>query len=206
MTMTMTDRDKKLLGILGFAGVVAVIVFLVIMPLMTANASMQDQLDMYRDQVAVMKQKEMELPAVRKTNEERNAELAAYQQEMYPIMKSQDIDRLLTDRVVAHGLSARRLQITMPEKAVNATSYGHTQDDGSNPDSKDGIWLAEVSLDVAGALVNMDSLIDEFAGEMPGIRVTNISWGSERRTVDPVTGLSDSVDTMSMRLQVEMSR
>ncbi|MDD3253178.1 MAG: type II secretion system protein GspM [Lachnospiraceae bacterium] len=206
MTTKMTERDKKLLAGLGFVCVVGLLVFLVILPLLRSNADMQAQLDTFREQVAVMKEKEAQLPAVKSTNEKQKAELATYQDELYPMMKSQEIDRLLTDQVAAYGLTARRLQITMPEEAANVTGYGRTQDDGSNPDGRDGIWLAEVSLDVSGSLTNMDGFIDALSRDMPGIRVVNISWSSERRTVDAATGLSDTVDTMNMRLQVEMSR
>lgn len=206
MTMTMTERDKKLLAGLGVFCVVAVLTVMVILPLYSANKMMKDQIAANEDQIALMQQKEAELPLLRMENERRREALLDEQKELFPLLKTQDIDRLLTEKVMLHGLSARKLQISMPEEAANVTGYGRTADDGSNPDKKDGVWIASVSLETAGTMAAMDSLIDDLSLETPGVRITGLNWSSARRQVDAQTGLTEQYDILSLQLEVEMSR
>lgn len=206
MTMTMTERDKKLLAGLGVFCVVAVLTVMVILPLYSANKMMKDQIAANEDQIALMQQKEAELPMLRMENERRREALLDEQKELFPLLKTQDIDRLLTEKVMLHGLSARKLQISMPEEAANVTGYGRTADDGSNPDKKDGVWIASVSLETAGTMAAMDSLIDDLSLETPGVRITGLNWSSARRQVDAQTGLTEQYDILSLQLEVEMSR
>lgn len=206
MTMTMTERDKKLLAGLGVFCVVAVLTVMVILPLYSANKMMKDQIAANEDQIALMQQKEAELPLLRMENERRREALLDEQKELFPLLKTQDIDRLLTEKVMLHGLSARKLQISMPEEAANVSGYGRTADDGSNPDKKDGVWIASVSLETAGTMAAMDSLIDDLSLETPGVRITGLNWSSARRQVDAQTGLTEQYDILSLQLEVEMSR
>ena len=201
MTMKMTERDKKLLALLGVIGVAALLVFLVIMPLREANRLMKTQIETNQEQITIMEQKLSELPAARTGNEERRTKLSELQEDMYPILKSQDIDRLLTERVTMYQLSARKLQIKLPETAANVTAFGPVKDDGSNPDGKDAVWLAEVSMSVSGSRPQLDGFVDNLEQNMPGIRILDLSWGTER-----TNGAADGVvNTLSLSLQVIMS-
>lgn len=206
MTMKMTERDKKLLAGLGIFCIVAVLTMLVILPLYTANEVMKDQIEANEEQIAIMQQKEAELPMLRMGNEERREELLDVQKELYPLMRTQEVDRLLTEKVMLHGLSARKLQIAMPQGAANVAGFGRTADDGSNPDKKDGVWIASVSLETEGTMAAMDSLIDDLSLHTPGVRITGLNWGSARRQVDAQSGLTERHEILSLQLEVEMSR
>lgn len=206
MTMTMTERDKKLLAGLGIFCVVAILTVMVILPLYSANKMMKDQIEANEDQIALMQQKEAELPLLRMENERRREALLDAQKDLFPMLKTQEIDRLLTEKVMLHGLSARKLQISMPEEAANVSGFGRSADDGSNPDKKDGVWIATVSLETAGTMAAMDSLIDDLSLETPGVRITGLNWSSARRQVDAQTGLTEAYDILSLQLEVEMSR
>lgn len=206
MTMKMTERDKKLLaGLLVFC-VVAILTAMVILPLYSANEVMKEQIASNEKQIALMQQKEAELPMMQAGNEERRKELLDEQKDLFPLLKTQEVDRLLTEKVMLNGLSARKLQITMPQEAANVSGYGRTADDGSNPDKKDGVWIATVSLEAAGTMEAMDRLIDDLSLGTPGVRITGLNWSSARRQVDTQSGLTEQYDILSLQLEVEMSR
>ena len=206
MTMKMTERDKKLLaGLLVFC-VVAILTAMVILPLYSANEVMKEQIASNEKQIALMQQKEAELPVIQSVNEERRKELLDEQKDLFPLLKTQEVDRLLTEKVMLNGLSARKLQITMPQEAANVSGYGRTADDGSNPDKKDGVWIATVSLEAAGTMEAMDRLIDDLSLGTPGVRITGLNWSSARRQVDTQSGLTEQYDILSLQLEVEMSR
>lgn len=206
MTTKMTERDKKLLAGLGIFCVAAILIALVILPLYSANKMMKEQIISNEEQIARMEQKQAELPALRMGNEERKEELLKVQESLYPMLKTQDIDRMLTEKVMLHGMSARKLQITMPVEAANVTGFGRSADDGSNPDKKDGVWIASVSMEASGSMTAMDSLIDDLSLGTPGVRITGLNWSSARRQVDTQTGLTEQYDILSLQLEVEMSR
>lgn len=206
MTTKMTQRDKKLLSWLGAFCVAAVVVLFVLMPLYTANEIMKEQIEGNREQIVQMEQKEAGLAAVRAEHEALQQEMRQIQENLYPILKSKDIDQLLTEKVLSHGLSARKLQITMPEEAANVSGYGRLADDGSNPDHVDGVWIAMVSLETSGTMAEMYSLIDDLSLDTPGVQVTGLSWSSDRRETDPQTGQTERYDILSLQLEVIMSR
>lgn len=206
MTTKMTERDKKLLAGLGIFCALALYAVMIFLPLYTANAAMKEQIEDNEIRIAEIEEKELNLPTVLHENETRREQLETVQQELYPRLKSQEIDRHLTEKVMSHGLSARKLQITMPEESASVIGYGRSSDDGSNPDKKDGVWIAGVSMEVAGSMQAMDSLIDDLALDTPGVRVINISWSSDRRTTDEQTGMTERYDILSLELEVLMSR
>lgn len=205
MTTKMTERDKKLLVGLGIFCVLALYAVLVFLPLYTANGTMKEQIEANEKRIQEIEQKELALPTVLSENEQRRELLAGIQRDLYPRLKSQEIDRLLTEKAMAHGLSARKLQITMPEESANVIGYGRANDDGSNPDKKDGVWIAQVTMETSGSMQAMDGLIDDLAEETPGVRIQSISWSSDRRTVDETTGMTEKYDILSLQLEVLMS-
>lgn len=199
MTTKMTERDKKLLAILGFFLVIALFFVIVIKPLHVANTDMKYQINDNKIQIAEMQRKEAELIMARTDNLKHKEEFLQAQQDLYPILKSQEIDRLLTEKVVGHNLSAKRLQIDMPKESANVIGYGRTADDGSNPDKADGVWIARVGLEVAGSIGDMDALVDDLAQDMMGIQVESLRWESRDQG-----GVQQ--DTLSLQLKVLMSR
>lgn len=206
MTVKMTERDKKLLIGLGVFCVLALFVTLVFMPLYTANASMKEQIRQNEERVEQMKKKEAALPEARKDNAELKKQLATAQQDLYAMLKSQEIDKLLAQKTLRNGLSARKLQISMPEEPANVKGYARENDNGSNPDGEDGIWIAEVNLEVTGSMDEMDRLIDELALETPGVAITGLTWSSDRRQADAETGRTEVFDILGLKLEVLMSR
>lgn len=206
MNTKLTDRDKKLLAGLGVFLVALVLGVLVIMPLYAANVSMKEEIRANEWRMEEVGAKVEALPAVRAGYEEREEALAAAQEDLYPMLRSKDIDRLLTEKAFAWGLSARKLQIAMPKEAASVTGYLRENDDGSNPDALDGIWIAQAKLQVEGSVEGMDGLIDELSLHMPGVRVTRLLWGQSRRQVDAASGRTEPYDTLNLEVEILMSR
>ena len=204
MTTKMTERDKKLLAGLIVFCVAALFILLVLVPLYMANSDMKEQIENNEVQIAQMQEKEQSLPAAVSENEARRQKLDEVQSDLYPQLKSQEIDRLLTEQVKDHGLEAKKLQIVMPQESANVAGFGRENDDGSNPDGKDGVWIAEVTMEVSGSMQDMDNLIDELALYMPGVRIKGLDWSSGRRQADEQTGMTEKYDSLDLQLEVLM--
>lgn len=201
MTTSITERDKKLLAGLGLFCAMLLFVMLVIRPLGAANAVMGELVEENKEKIRQVQQKDMQFPQLREENLKLKRDLHQVQIKLYPMLKSQEIDRLLTDKVVSYGLSARRLQIVMPDEAANVTLYQHGDDNGSNPDVQDGVWIAHVGMDVSGSIASIDRLIDELSAGMQGVCVTGISWSRDRYDGEGMDSYA-----LSLQLQILMSR
>lgn len=204
MNTKMTKRDKKLLITLGAICIFLVYAFFIARPLVAANKSLALRIesnDMYVEQ---LHENARQLPFAQEENELLREKLAAKTADLYPRLKSQEIDKLLTENVRNSGLLVKKLQILMPEQAANLTAFGDAAGVGSNPDAKDGLWIAQVELQVTGSEGNIDLLLDQLTKNMPGVFVRNIGWSIEERE----SGLdmpSVSYDTATLQLGVLMS-
>lgn len=203
MIIKMTKRDKKLLSGLGVFCVTAFFAIFAIEPLHMANERLDRQIQNNEEQIAEMEDKTAKLPGIREKNRVGQVSLGVAQEGLYPLLKSQDIDRLLMDIVMAHDLSARKLQITMPDGPANVTAYGGAGGDGSNPEYEDGVWIATVVLDVSGSTQPMDALIDELATKTSGVRIAGLSWNQYGRDPENLQQEPRGQEHM-LRLQLEI--
>ena len=176
MTTRVTERDKKLLSGLGVFCVTVFFVFAVLTPLSDANKRLEEQIKSNEERIAKIRLKEASLPDARRENEELRVRLKEAGEKINPMMKSREIDRMLTDRSAAHGLSVTRLQIDMPETPINAAGYGGEDEERSNTDGVDAVWSAQVVLEVSGMDEALDRLVDDLALSAPGVQVMSLSW------------------------------
>lgn len=207
MSRSMTTKDKRLLSFVGVAGIFFLFAFLVLMPLRTANQEMKQQLEENEASVRERELKITQLPAMKNAYEEKQAELSGILEPLYPILRSQDVDRILQKEVMANGLSANKLLITMPKEPSDVVAYSRDAGQkGSNPDkSEDGFYLADVNLEVSGQISDMYRLIDTFANNVPGVRITSLYWSNDRKSGNTVDW-TENHDILELRLQVVMSK
>lgn len=183
MSMKVTAKDKRMLSFISAAGIFLLSVFLVLIPLYQANLEIRQQYEKNKASVWERELKIAQLPIMKSVYEEKKAELAGILEPLYPILRSQDIDRILQREVMINGLSAIKLQIGMPKEPSDIAAYGqNVRAAGSNPDqSEDGFYMAVVTLEVSGQMIDMYRLIDTIACNMPGIRIASLYWSSDRK-------------------------
>ena len=207
MNTKMTVKDKRRLSFVGAVGIFFLFAFLVLLPLRTANQELKQQMEENEVSAAERERKVVQLPAMQKAYEERQTELAGILEPVYPMLKSQDIDRILQNEVLANSLFVTRLQITMPKEPSDVVAYGQVaKEQGSNPDkSEGGFYLVNVTLEVSGQMSDMFRLIDTFTDNMPGVRITSLYWSNDRKSGNTVDRTED-YDILEMHLQVVMSK
>lgn len=119
----MTERDKKLLVFLASFLIIVGFAVLVFLPGMEKIDALNLEVD-----EAVETQQEMEIKVASLLQMNKNYEDTADQyqkavKDFYPLMKSQEVDRLLTEIVLKCGLTATQLNIVMPGEPVVLTPY-----------------------------------------------------------------------------------
>lgn len=198
MTTKMTERDKKLLTGLAVFGVIALFAMFAILPLHHANVYMRRQIQQLEQKKTEMDQKLLMLPAARIEHDDLIKQIKDQQQNFYPLMSSQGVDRILTGIAGELNLEIRKLNIKMPQDSLTLPAYGMGE---KEENTVIGIYAADVSLEVSGGQENMQKIIDLFANDYPAIRLTNLNWSTEsgsRRNGN------ESYDILSLNLELYM--
>jgi len=174
-------------------------------------------------------QKLVMLPAMESSLVKTQEELEEAAKDFYPVMKSQEIDRLLTGIVVGKGLESRQMTITMPQSELELEPYyasaaaaedsmaqsaaqGASEEDGSTAQATEtvftGIYAAQVQMTIRGNRVTMQQMVDELTRNYPSIRITSAGWGTENNSIRNADGeyITSVNDTLQLGLEVYMYR
>lgn len=226
ITTEITERDKKLLLFMAVFIIVVVFGFFIIRPLAETDAALKDELVMQEDIQLRTQQKLMLLSSVEANVEKTEEELDAAAKEFYPVMKSQEIDKLLTEIVLKWGLDPKQLTIQMPESEMilepfyasqaaleDALSRAATQGEEEQTDSTQatassfyGIYAAQAELIVKGDRMVMEQMADEISEDYPAIRITGAAWGREINSLRDEMGeyISSADDTLQLQMEIYM--
>lgn len=191
-----TERDKRLLLRAALALAAAAVMILVIRPLYTANKELQQQIEKNTVRIAEMRQRENGLSQAEMKNQELRERLAGLCADACPVMENQQLDRMVTDIVIRHGLTPCRLKISVSEEPADFHAYLQEEGKGSNPDGRPGVYFARIELDAAGEMERLDSMIDELALDTRGIWIAAIDWEMENG------GRDDAKDRRSVQIEL----
>lgn len=189
MNMTITENDRKLLGFLAAFLVAAAFLFLVFKPLAAKNDQLDAELKTARaEEVDIdnkaalagdMEQKE------RTVTEQMKQVLARF----YPVMQSQEAERMVTTLMLNHDLSIQSLTVTMPEKSAELDWYQYSQSAvsyGQPPEGEEeqnalSLYAAKVTCVAEGKKEDLWGLVDDISTGYPAISISSIEWSSTER-------------------------
>lgn len=123
LTMTITERDKKLLRVLAIFLILLGFVTLILMPALDKFDSLDAQAAELLTQKTAMEDKIISLPLYELEQEDLKTSFAEASGNYYPMMQSQEIDRLLTGIALGYALEVTELNITMPTEPAVMTPY-----------------------------------------------------------------------------------
>lgn len=180
-----TERDKKLLSLLGVFLVVVGFLLLVILPGMERSSALQSELLLANQTKQDMEMKLQLLPTVQKSLAETEKSWEELSDSIYSKMGSQEIDRIVTGDVLACGLTTKSLSITMNESPVTLEPYIKTEETetpvesstaAAGEETANGLSSASVDLAVEGNPAQVQSFIDRVSEEYHSVRVTGMDY------------------------------
>lgn len=181
MEFKLTARDRKLLLFLaGFLITVGFVRFL-LMPGAERYQELKMEIEDQQKEKEHMEEVLLKFPMMQKDFEIMKEESKEAFRDYYPVMTSQEIDRLLTGMVVSRGLEALNLSIGMNDTqglALPMYVGAEPLEGGEETEEQgfpSGLSCASVSLNVAGEKGALLGLLDELITENPGIHVSNYS-------------------------------
>lgn len=210
MKLEVTEKDKRLLSIMAALALAAVFLILGIIPLHKRNQDMKEMAEAIAADVEENKRKLITLAHVKSVEEENQKRLEEIQEGLYPMMESQEIDRILTEMALAYGLSVRKMEIQMPEGPSSLPAFQEEKPASvavGQETGTDSVFQASVLLEVTGSGEGKAGFLDEIAREDISIRTLTM-----RRLSMIVRGGAKEeeeereLEVLELRLEVSMCR
>ena len=234
MKIELTERDKKLLTFMGVFVIVVLIGYYLIIPQLKKATEYNDEIAEQELLQDVYSQKVANLPLVEMNNQELENLIEGAKDNYYPIMESEEIDKLVTNTVIEkYGLKAYDLSIgektpaslgayiysektltgksDARERALNAAAP-IISDDGmmlfgevSESDTgSTGIYMVSVQMRLAGDMESITRLLDDLALSEKKLRLVNYSVSSENIVIPHDDGTEEIISNESLSISVEL--
>ena len=200
MTLKVTERDMKILVVLAVFLIVFGLIAGILMPLMEDTQKLGEEIAEAEVEKQEKEMKVTALPGMRSRMDKAEEELAAMQEKYYPVMKSVEIDRMMTNTAVNCGIQVSDMDIKMPDLTAYATllNYGDivygTEQENSEETPFDGMYTASLTMNMTGSRENLQSMLDVTISQQPRQRVTDFSWQKNQKEGSSEYTLSMSVE------------
>ncbi len=201
MTLEVTERDKKLIVICSAVVIVVLLVFFALMPLINKGKKLSE--DIVAEQLA-KQEKEIKVngyPGLLGRQKEVFEQYEMLSSTYYPLMGSQDIDRLMTGIALANNTYIENLQIAMPDMETYASVDAYTDiflPEGTSTQSEaagfDGTYCVKVDMTLSGKREELQKVIDTCMAEQPRQQVTGFSLNDNSSINDNPCSLTISVN------------
>ncbi|MGL5433959.1 MAG: hypothetical protein ACRDBO_00995 [Lachnospiraceae bacterium] len=190
--------------LLSGLGVVFVIVMFgsnLIVPLYCSNVTVSQSMKVNEERMIRIEQNLNGLGAAKAEHVEKQEYLARLRQSFYPIMNEMDINMLFIVKAAEYDLEVKVLQVSIEEQATSISPFsGEERAAGNLRRNPDGVHLANVSIQVCGAMERLDSLMDDVVQNMPGIWPQSFSWRSD----DSKPGSGQWILSMQLKMGMVM--
>lgn len=204
--MQLTERDKKLLIFLAIFCIVVGIGYWGIYPQIKAISKINEDIADEEQQMFVDDMKIAELPFLEDENEELEEDIVEARTHFYPMMTSDQVDKMLTGMVLEYNLWAYDLNIIMPKSETDLEAYVYSEkyvmdqmeavedvdmssDDDDDEDDEDalfddyddvevstGIYTIETNMRLGGSEDDLQKLIDDLSATEETMHLVSYEW------------------------------
>ncbi len=188
MNVTITDRDKKLLGFLAAFLIALAFFMLVFRPLAQKNSELKAELKEARELEIEFGGKASDAQSMSDTEEETRQRLGSVLARFYPMQQSQNAEKKVTTLMLNHNLEIQSLTVTMPETASNLKWYQYSEagraaeeipaSQGEGEEETLSMYGARVVCTAEGDKQDMWELIDDITDHFPAISIVSIEWNT----------------------------
>jgi hypothetical protein len=119
----MTARDKKLLVGMFIGVIIVAIGYWGILPQVKQYRALASKIEKEEDVKEINKQKLLNVGAIEAQADNYEQLIAERRDEFYPIMTSSEIDKMMTQMAVSHGLNIYDLNFNMPISPTDRLAY-----------------------------------------------------------------------------------
>lgn len=234
MKTELTQRDKKLLTFLGVFVIVVCIGYWGVLPQLKAASEYNDEIEEQEVLSDYYQQKINQLMVVQDNNNDLEALISGSKENYYPVMDSDAIDNLITNKVIdeyklmtydliigerasaslspyVYSNKAITGQSDARERALKAAAPVVNEDgmllfgDVVEADSETtGIYVVPVTMRLKGNKANITKLLDDLAYTSKKIRLVNYNVATEETIIPHEDGTEETLYTDVLDLTVEL--
>lgn len=234
MKIELTEKDKKLLTFLGVFVIVVCIGYWGILPQIKGANELKEDIEEQETLQSFYESKIIELVGVQENNNELESLIAGAKENYYPVMDSDAIDHLITNKVIDdYNLMAYDLTIgerdiaqlgpyVFSNKAVTGESDARQKalekaapvisEDGMalfgelvEADSETtGIYCVSVDMRLGGDMADITRLLDDLAASPKKLRLVNYSVDTENIEIPHEDGTEEIISSDILNLSVEL--
>ena len=127
MKTTMTESDKRLLMFMFLFVIIVAISYWGIYPQVKRYRALETKIEKEEDDKKINQMKIANLGLIEMQAEEYEGKISERKDEFYQIMKSSEIDRMMTEMATANGLDIYELNFTMPSSPTDRMAYQYSE-------------------------------------------------------------------------------
>lgn len=218
--MEITSRDKKILSVLSVVLILVVFGNFVIRPLLAQRSELAEE---FKEKQQTKETMEMAIASIPQKEARLKASRADFEKEtkdIYPMMESHKVERMITKLILNCGLSSRDFEISARPsvsvltpyiesslaKSLGVKSSGDStaEDSSKTAISQNVLYSYPVSVNILDTKANAKKLIDKIYADYPCIRI--VSYGMSSETALTTSNKVIDASTLSLVLEVYMCR
>ena len=218
--MEITSRDKKILSVLSVVLILVVFGNFVIRPLLAQRSELAEE---FKEKQQTKETMEMAIASIPQKEARLKASRADFEKEtkdIYPMMESHKVERMITKLILNCGLSSRDFEISARPsvsvltpyiesslaKSLGVKSSGDStaEDSSKTAISQNVLYSYPVSVNILDTKANAKKLIDKIYADYPYIRI--VSYGMSSETALTTSNKVIDASTLSLVLEVYMCR
>lgn len=192
MNMTITESDKKILGYLAAFLIVFFSAILIFRPLLIKNEELRKKLSVAAVEVKSAQRKQSSIEEIREQETQTLQQTKETLARFYPILESQEAEKMATTLLLNHHLQIQSLQVSMPEASENLESYFYAEEEAALDESEEEEEMEEtlhlntirIYCVADGSKEDVWKLLDDLSENYPAISIAGAEWSSERITLN----------------------
>lgn len=176
ITTTVTERDKKLLCILGIFIIVIAFIMFLIKPAIDQSTDLKAEIATQQTIKNQIQYKIAKIPQFEQDYADQSESFAKQASEYYAVLENYDVDKLLTEMALVHGFSKEdlySLNMSFPTNYLTMRPYLGTASEEQN---LTGVYEASVTFQLQGSREKIQEFIDLLANEQDSIRISGLQW------------------------------
>lgn len=212
MKLEITQRDKKLLKILAVVVLLFGYIYFFFMPMKENLQRLRANVEIAEAKQQAMEEKIANLPIDEKEVALEKQQIKTAAINLYDLMDNSQIDKLVTNMILKHGLSVRSLDIEVEPtykepkayhpKDSDQTSSGDTTTDETENQKEYSIAVTRVKASVDGKRTEFIMLLNEIFNNCPAIKIVDFQTTSD--TVFSLSQTYEEKSEMNVTMEIHM--
>ena len=178
--MKLTKREKRLLYILLCVLLVVGGIFLVVLPAFEKNTSLKAKYKQAEQEMAALSNTDSNATAAAKDTKSIHNKIKKLNDSFYSSMQKEDLDAMLTQLVMDHGLTPVSLTIEDAKEEEVLSFTEQKNKDSKNPAEVYRMQVYNAEMQVSGDVLKLQQLVDT-ANSSKSMKVSALSYTEQNQ-------------------------